>query len=52
MLNRDEIFITRLIDWITSHADYGDIDELCKELNVDVDWFEEFYEWIEGNEEC
>lgn len=41
----DEIYIKRLIEWITEHADYGDIDELCKELHVPEYWFEHFYEF-------
>lgn len=45
MSQRDKVFIERLIEWITSHADYGDITELCEELKVSEDWFEQFYEW-------
>ena len=47
MLQRDEINIRRLIEWITNNADYGDITELCEKLKVPVDWFEQFYEWEE-----
>lgn len=47
MLQRDEVNVCRLIEWITNHADYGDITELCEELKVPVDWFEQFYEWEE-----
>ena len=37
--------IKRLVAWIVDNADYGDIDELCDELDVDPNWFEQFYEW-------
>lgn len=45
MTKFDKLQIKKLIDWITDHADYGDIDELCNELDVDVDWFDQFYDW-------
>lgn len=47
MTARDEIYIKRLIEWITDHADYGDITELCDMLKVDEEWFDQFYEWEE-----
>ena len=47
MKQRDEVFVKRLIEWITNHADYGDITELCNELKVSEDWFAQFYEWVE-----
>ena len=50
MLERDEINIRRLIEWITANADYGDITELCEELGVPEDWFGQFYEWEEDDE--
>ena len=43
----DILQIKNLIEWITNHADYADIDELCKELKVDPDWFGQFYSWEE-----
>ena len=43
----DIIYIKRLIEWITDHADYGDIYELCDELKVSPDWFDQYYEWEE-----
>lgn len=51
MLQRDEIYIRRLIEWITDHTDYGDITELCNMLNVDEEWFDQFYEWEDEEEE-
>lgn len=45
MTGRDVFFIKKIIEWITNHIDYEDIDELCSELNVDVCWFKQFYEW-------
>ena len=47
MTGRDALYIKRLIDCITDHVDYGDIVELCDILKVDIDWFEQFYEWDE-----
>ena len=44
---KDEINIERLIDWITDHADYGDIIDLCTQLGVDEEWFDRFYHWTE-----
>lgn len=44
MTGRDITFIKRLVEWITLHADYGDITELCEELNVDEMWFGRFYD--------
>lgn len=44
MTGRDIVHIKRLVEWITNHADYGDIDDLCRQLNVPEDWFEQFYD--------
>lgn len=44
LTGRDITFIKRLIKWIVNNADYGDITELCEELNVDEYWFSRFYE--------
>lgn len=49
MTGRDITFIKRLIKWITDNADYGDISELCEELNVDEEWFSRFY-WDDSEE--
>lgn len=34
-----------LIVSITNNIDYGDIDELCETLDVDVYWFDQFFRY-------
>ncbi len=54
MLERDEVNIQRLVEWIVNNADYGDITELCEELNVPEEWFGQFYddsEWEEDEDD-
>ena len=44
MTYEDERNIRNLIEWITDHADYNDITELCEQLDVDEYWFGNFYD--------
>ena len=37
--------VQKLVDWITDNAEYGDIDELCRKLDVDLEWFDQFNDW-------
>lgn len=43
----DITYIKKLIKWIVDNAEYGDISELCEELKVDEEWFDQFYEEME-----
>lgn len=47
MNERDFIHVQRLIEWIVNNTDYGDITELCNELNVPEEWFAQFYDEFE-----
>lgn len=51
MTERDITFIKRLVEWITSNANYDDITELCDELNVDEMWFSRFYDYDDDYED-